>query len=362
MSANEITPALELRHVGKMFGTVPAVEAVSVSAAQGEVVTLLGPSGSGKTTLLKMIAGFELPTTGSIWLGHRDISHLTPGERNIGMVFQNYALFPHLTVAENVEYGLRMRKWPRDKRRQRSTEMLELVGLPGFGTRNSRSLSGGQQQRVALARALAFDPDLLLMDEPLGALDRELRLRMVSEIRRIQKDTGRTIVYVTHDQEEAMTLSDRIAVLNHGKVVTIGSSTELVTLPTSAFVARFLGGANLLPVDTVGPAKDGVLPVRFLDQQMLVRIGGARVAPKMQIAIRPHQIRSVSGDGALRLSGTVRDYLFLGEFVQFTLFNVKYGELTVRWPSDHLHRARPDECVNLFVYPQDIVAVSIDEN
>ncbi|MCA9861792.1 MAG: ABC transporter ATP-binding protein, partial [Thermomicrobiales bacterium] len=203
MSQNAASPALHLRGLRKSFGAVTAVDGIDLAVEQGEFLTLLGPSGSGKTTILKMIAGFEAPGSGVIELAGRDVSRLSPAERGIGVVFQQYALFPHMTVGENIAYPLTLRKWPTPERTRRVQQMLDLVELSGYDGRYPRELSGGQQQRVAVARALAFQPDLLLMDEPLGALDRALRVGMQEEIRRIHRDSGATILYVTHDQEEA---------------------------------------------------------------------------------------------------------------------------------------------------------------
>ncbi|MCC7022423.1 MAG: ABC transporter ATP-binding protein, partial [Thermomicrobiales bacterium] len=205
-------PALRLRGLRKRFGGVEAVAGVDLALRRGEFLTLLGPSGSGKTTILKMIAGFERPSSGTIELTGRDVSTLSPAERGIGVVFQQYALFPHMSVAENIAYPLKLRRWTPADRQRRVAEMLELVKLGGYGDRYPRQLSGGQQQRVAVARALAFQPALLLMDEPLGALDRALRVGMQEEIRRIHRESGATVLYVTHDQEEALTMSDRVAI------------------------------------------------------------------------------------------------------------------------------------------------------
>jgi putative spermidine/putrescine transport system ATP-binding protein len=240
-------PVLEVQAVGKVYGEATAVREVSLTVPEGELLTLLGPSGSGKTTLLKLVAGFTDITSGRILLRGRDISELSPAERGIGMVFQNYALFPHMTVEDNVGYGLKMLKRPAAERQRRVAEMLELVGLPQMGRRLPRELSGGQQQRVALGRALAFGPSLLLMDEPLGALDRELRERMMVEIRRIHQEVGVTALYVTHDREEALTLSDRIAIMRDGVLEGVGTPAELLTVPPSRFIASFFGGHTVVP-------------------------------------------------------------------------------------------------------------------
>lgn len=239
--------ALELLNVSKRYGASEAVRGVDLAIYEGEMITLLGPSGSGKTTILKLVAGFTDISGGSILLRGKDISGLTPADRGIGMVFQNYALFPHLTVDENVGYGLKMRGVPKSDRAARVTEMLEVVGLPEMEKRLPRELSGGQQQRVALARALAFGPTLLLMDEPLGALDRELRDRMMVELRRVHQQIGVTALYVTHDREEALVLSDRVAIMRDGKLEGVGTPAELLSAPSTRFIATFFGGHALIP-------------------------------------------------------------------------------------------------------------------
>lgn len=224
----------------------PAVDNVSMEIRNGELLTLLGPSGSGKTTLLHIIAGFLAPTTGSLSIAGRDVTKLPPHKRDIGMVFQNYALFPHMSVAQNIEFPLKQRKIPKGERAKKIRTMLEMVRLEGKANSQPSQLSGGQQQRVALARALAFDPDLLLMDEPLGALDKTLRGELQQEIRRLHKVVGKTLVFVTHDQEEALALSDRIAVFNEGKVDQIGTAQEVYEKPVSLFSANFLGESTII--------------------------------------------------------------------------------------------------------------------
>jgi putative spermidine/putrescine transport system ATP-binding protein len=239
---------LEMVGLRKDFGPVTAVRDLDLTIEPGEFYTLLGPSGSGKTTVLRMIAGFEAPSAGHIVIDGREVSSLPPGERDLGVVLQHYALFPHMDVAHNVGYPLRMRRLSRRESRERVEKALALVQLEGLGARMPRQLSGGQQQRVALARALVFGPRVLLMDEPLGALDRALRLEMEQELRRIHRETGVTVLYVTHDQEEALALSDRIGVLRAGELLQEGVPAELFETPRDAFVARFFGDCNLLPI------------------------------------------------------------------------------------------------------------------
>lgn len=245
-STAEALPAISLRGLGKSFGNVHAVHELDLEIRQGEFFSLLGPSGSGKTTVLRLIAGFELPTTGTIRLGGTDVTRSAPFERNVNTVFQDYALFPHLTVAKNVEYGLKLHGVPTAERKARVAEALEMIRLPQIADRLPSQLSGGQRQRVALARALVLRPEVLLLDEPLGALDKQLREQMQIELKQIQREVGITFVFVTHDQEEALTLSDRVAVFNEGKIQQVGSPEDLYQRPATEFVAGFLGSTNLL--------------------------------------------------------------------------------------------------------------------
>src|SRR5919202_1423507 len=262
-------PDVRLAGVRKRFGDVAAVDGVDVDIARGEFFTLLGPSGSGKTTCLRMIAGFERPDEGRVELAGRDVTDLPPYERGLNTLFQDYALFPHMSVGENVEYGLRIAGVGKEERRRRASEALELVRLGGYEKRSPAQLSGGQRQRVALARALVNRPRVLLLDEPLGALDLKLRQEMQVELKRIQGDVGITFVYVTHDQEEALTMSDRLAVFDQGRIEQVGEPAEVYERPASVFIAGFVGVSNVLERDgrrfTVRPEKihmteDGTTP------------------------------------------------------------------------------------------------------
>jgi len=274
--------AIKLDQVTKTFdGRVLAVDGVTLDIAAGEFFSLLGPSGCGKTTSLRMIAGFEHPDSGRVHVGGRDITDLPVHRRDMGMVFQSYALFPHRTVAENVAFGLRMREVPKPEIERRVAAALAQVALTGFETRKPGQLSGGQQQRVALARALVVEPPVLLCDEPLGALDRKLRQQMQFELKELQKRLGVTLVFVTHDQEEALAMSDRIAVMNGGKVEQVGTPTEIYERPRTRFVADFIGEINIL--EEGGPLR----------------------------ALRPEKIRLVAANGA-RLAGTVETANYLG--------------------------------------------------
>jgi ABC-type Fe3+/spermidine/putrescine transport system ATPase subunit len=242
-------PDVELVGVTKRYGAVAAVDAIDLEVRPGEFLSLLGPSGCGKTTTLRLIAGFERPDEGEVRIGGRDVSRVPPYKRDVNTVFQSYALFPHLTVLDNVSYGLKQRGLGRSERRNRAIEMLELVRLPGFGDRKPRQLSGGQQQRVALARALVMHPRVLLLDEPLGALDLKVRKELQIELKRIQEEIGITFVYVTHDQEEALAMSDRVVVMNAGHIEQIGVPREIYDRPATEWIAGFIGDTNFLRVD-----------------------------------------------------------------------------------------------------------------
>jgi len=243
---------LSLKAVSRRFKDTIALDSLDLDVAQGELVSLLGPSGCGKTTALRIIAGLDQPNSGQVFVGGENISHLPPNKRNMGMVFQSYSLFPNLTAAENVAFGLTMRGEPKRLRVQRSQELLELVGLPKHSKRYPHQLSGGQQQRVALARALAFEPDVLLLDEPLSALDAQVRANLRDEIRALQIKTGTTTIFVTHDQEEAMAMSDRVAVMNQGKISQIAKPDDLYHRPANQFVAGFVGQMNRIPARVNG--------------------------------------------------------------------------------------------------------------
>src|SRR4030066_2482594 len=238
---------IRLQKVVKKFGTLEAVSDVSLEIQDGELFTLLGPSGCGKTTLLRLIGGFHKPDSGEIYVGDRPVAPIPPYERNIGMVFQNYALWPHMTIFDNIAYGLKLKRFPREKISSQVLQALKLVNLTGLEKRYPGQLSGGQQQRVALARALVLNPDVLLLDEPLSNLDAKIRIQVRAEIRKLQKELGITTIYVTHDQEEALTLSDRIAVINLGKILQIGLPRDLYERPHNPFVADFIGINNLIP-------------------------------------------------------------------------------------------------------------------
>lgn len=315
---------IDILGIEKNFGEKSVVSDVSLSVKAGEFLSLLGPSGSGKTTLLMMIAGFEFPNAGQICVGSRDITHLAPNRRAVGMVFQKYALFPHMTVAQNIAFPLRMRRIATKEINHRVSEMMGLVQLTGFEGRYPQQLSGGQQQRVAVARALIAEPPVLLMDEPLSALDKKLRETMQIEIKRIQDRVGVTVVYVTHDQEEALTMSDRIAVMSKGRLVQVGSPLDLYQRPATSFVAEFVGKMNFLKGEYLGP-EHGSFRVRISEHATLssdlVSNGEAeqyQSGGRVHVAIRPEDITirqrfepGCKSDDVLR--GTVEAVIFLGQ-------------------------------------------------
>src|SRR3989441_6336831 len=327
--------AVRLAQVVKRFGDVPAVDGVNLEVQDGEFFSLLGPSGCGKTTTLRMIGGFEEPTSGLIELQGQDVTWLPPYKRNVNTVFQNYALFPHLTVYENVAFGLKRRGGLKDGEiKSRVGEMLKLVELPGFDKRKPNQISGGQAQRVALARALINRPAVLLLDEPLGALDLKLRKQMQVELKRIQQEVGITFIYVTHDQEEAMTMSDRIAVMNRGSYEQLGDPESLYERPTTRFVAGFLGVSNLLPGTADGTA--GAYAVIRLADNTRVRVPAALVNGNhnVEVGIRPEKIRLANPDSAAspetnQMRGVIKDASYIGVSTQYIVESRGGSQLTV---------------------------------
>lgn len=312
---------IRFENVSKAFGAVTVVDGLNLEIDKGEFVSMLGPSGSGKTTLLMMLAGFERPTSGTISAGGKRIDGLPPYKRNMGVVFQNYALFPHMTVGENVAFALKMRHQSRAEMAGRVARALDMVQLGSLSDRRPGQLSGGQQQRVALARALIFEPEVVLMDEPLGALDKQLREQMQMDIRDLHRRLGLTIVFVTHDQTEALTMSDRIAVFNHGKIEQIGSPSDIYDHPKSRFVAEFIGETNLVGA-TVKSVDAPHAHVLLQDGQQLLVQAGPDIKPggDIRLSIRPERIM-VGAESALQnvLTARISDVVYYGDHLRLLL-------------------------------------------
>jgi putative spermidine/putrescine transport system ATP-binding protein len=317
---------LEIEKLGKSYGAQQVVQNVDLAIQRGEFVSFLGPSGCGKTTTLRMVAGFETPTSGAIRIADRDVTGLRPDQRNVGMVFQSYALFPNMTVAQNVGFGLKVAKRPTAEITPRVAEMLELIKLPHLGARYPYQLSGGQQQRVALARALAIKPQVLLLDEPLSALDAKIRVSLREEIRSVQRSLGITTIYVTHDQEEALSMSDRIVVMNEGRVEQIGTPFEIYNHPRTRFVASFVGTLNILRAKILDPASGRI----EVDGQAIAAARGvadARAGEMRAVALRPEAatLNGAAGERN-RLQGTIEEVSFLGSVVRV---RVRFGESAI---------------------------------
>jgi putative spermidine/putrescine transport system ATP-binding protein len=312
---------LQINKLTKHYGAFKAVDNLSISLKKGKFLTLLGPSGSGKSTTLLMIAGFIVPDNGQIKVDGNDVTLMPPYKRNIGMVFQNYALFPHMTVLKNIAFPLKMRHVDKKLRQEKALEMLSLVGLESMGDRLPKQLSGGQQQRVALARALVFNPPLLLMDEPLGALDRQLRQKMQFEIKHIQEKLGITVIYVTHDQEEALTMSDEIAIMNNGQIEQLGSPKSLYEKPDNRFVAEFIGESNLL-VGSIVEKKEKEYVIQ-LDSGNIVVAQSTKTIPNGQnilLSIRPERIEiPINKECVNKVTGRIEEIAYLGESLRFKI-------------------------------------------
>ena len=307
---------LEIENLRKVYGAQVGVQHFDIAVERGEFISFLGPSGCGKTTTLRMVAGFEQPSAGSIRIDGRDVVGLRPNQRNIGMVFQSYALFPNMTVAQNVAFGLKIAKRPEAEIKPRVAEMLQMIKLPQLGDRYPYQLSGGQQQRVALARALAGSPQLLLLDEPLSALDAKIRASLRSEIRDLQRKLGITTIYVTHDQEEALAMSDRIVVMSDGRIEQLGTPFEIYNRPRTRFVASFVGTLNILRGQVIDPAK-GVVRVDEQDIRLDQQIPNAGPGEARAIAVRPEAV-TLGEAGADRnaMKGTIEEVSFLGAIVR----------------------------------------------
>jgi spermidine/putrescine transport system ATP-binding protein len=347
---------VRLEQVTKRFDDVVAVDGVSLGIPHGSFFALLGPSGCGKTTTLRMIGGFEEPTEGTIFLGDRDVTGLPPYKRDVNTVFQSYALFPHLSIFENVAFGLRRRGVKGQDLRKQVTRLLELVQLAGFERRKPRQLSGGQQQRIALARALVNSPRVLLLDEPLGALDLKLRKEMQLFIKALQHDLGITFIHVTHDQEEAMTMADSIAVMNAGHIEQLGSPDDLYERPATPFVARFLGVSNLLEGEAEG---DGI--VRLSDGTIVRAPASSRRRGKVAVGIRPEKIRLGAGEEN-SLAGDVRERAYIGVSTQY-IIDTAHGPITVyvQNTGSNPGAAQPGDQVTLSWSPEATFVVDVEE-
>lgn len=344
---------LQINHIFKAFGATMAVQDVSLQVKAGEFISLLGPSGCGKTTILRMIAGFEQPTGGMILLEGQDITHVPANRRDMGMVFQSYSLFPHMTASQNIAFGLRVKQMPKHQQRMRVSEMLELVGLSNMGDRYPHQLSGGQQQRIALARALAIAPRVLLLDEPLSALDAKVRLQLRNEIRRIQQQLGITTLFVTHDQEEALSISDRVVVMSQGQIEQEGSPEDIYLTPNTPFTASFIGAMNQIPgvweqgKVRVSTHPDTNIPDEFLQTQPMEASTGAKV----MVLVRPESIailsaNSAAPNGSNLLSGLVASRVFLGSVVRLSVLIGDFY-LKVDVPTDQADQYHSGQLVQL---------------
>lgn len=353
---------LELTNVHKSYGRTVAVKDFQLRVEQGEFVSFLGPSGCGKTTTLRMIAGFEQLSAGSIVMDGVEISRKPPNQRHIGMVFQSYALFPNMTVADNIGFGLKVAGRPAAERKARVAEMLALIKLEQLGGRYPYQLSGGQQQRVALARALAIRPQLLLLDEPLSALDAKIRVALRNEIRAIQRQLGITTIYVTHDQEEAMSLSDRIVVMNHAQIEQVGTPFEIYNFPQTAFVASFVGTLNSVPAEVVD-APAGLLRVDGQEVRAAHALNGTVADGRLTIALRPELLSlAPATNGANRLLGRVENITFLGAIVRV---QVRLGQTAIHvdtFNNPHLTLPQPGEKVTITFSPEAVLVLGEEEN
>lgn len=348
---------VSIRSAGKRYGDMVALDSITLDVEPGEFVSLLGPSGSGKTTLLGILGGFVQPSSGSVWIGDRDMTYMPPHQRDIGIVFQNYALFPHMTVGENVAFPLRARRLPKSTWAAKVAEALAMVELGGYEERRISQMSGGQRQRVALARAIVFEPRLILMDEPLSALDKQLRETMQIELRHLHKKLGATTIYVTHDQREALTMSDRVAILRNGRMVQVGSPDQLHDRPVDSFVASFIGEATLLPVTRAG--------------QQEVRLGGLTLRsarplpPDGEILLAVQTEKLLIDDGhrdahVNRLPCRVTDIVYQGDSLRIFAALEDGTCLSLRQPSHHAARRLiplVGECMTVILDPEDTVVV-----
>jgi len=355
---------VEFRDIGVRFGTVEALDQFNLEVKAGEFLTLLGPSGSGKTTALNMVAGFADPTNGDILIGDRSINSLPTEKRNVGMVFQNYSLFPHMSVAENVAFPLRMRRASRDVIESRVAHALQLVQLADYGSRMPHELSGGQRQRVAFARAVVFEPKVLLMDEPLGALDLKLREHMQLEIKHYQQQIGCTVIYVTHDQSEALTLSDRIVIMNRGRIVQIGTPKEVYDFPRTRFAAEFIGETNILTIQPEGGETAGWR----ISELGLTTTAISRSTPKTSslLSVRPEKISRLSDGEAVNndrlvFEAVVQEVVFLGDVIRYVARSWSGAALTFKEARTRsVPSVRVNETIQLGFSADDAVVIPTD--
>jgi len=359
MKSTTIALPISIRDVSKTFARTAALDTVSLEIASGEFITLLGPSGSGKTTLLLVLAGFIRPDSGEIRFGDHDVTLVPPHKRNIGMVFQNYALFPHMTVAGNLAYPLRLRGMARAEVAQRVTRALDMVQLAGLGERQVEQLSGGQRQRVALARAIIFEPRILLMDEPLSALDKKLREQMQIEVRHLHQRLGMTTVYVTHDQREALTMSDRIAVINHGRLRQIDKPQELYERPNDRFIAEFIGESHFLPVEVRGGAA-------YLGERALGLAEPPRHPAAAQfLVLRPEKLKIIDASDGAGLNvflGQVKEFVYQGESSLLYVSLADGQPIAIRQAAGSAQTAPlPGAPIRLGLAPADTIIVPSEE-
>jgi spermidine/putrescine ABC transporter ATP-binding subunit len=348
---------VRFERVSKRFGRAAAVRSLTLDISRGMFFSLLGPSGCGKTTTLRLIAGFEQPNDGDVFIRGRRVTHVPPYRRDFAMVFQNFALFPHLSVADNVAFGLKMLRVPRSERAAQVREALALVKLEGFAERYPKQLSGGQQQRVAIARAIVMKPAVLLLDEPLGALDKNLREAMQVELRALQRQLGITTVFVTHDQEEALTMSDRIAVMRDGVIEQIGAPREVYERPATEFVATFLGASNLIDAVALGPDGDGIL-AEAAAGRFRVAAQGLAAGQKLRLAVRPERVR-IGPAGGPGLAATVREVVYRGAVMNVFLES-RGGALAAFLQNDSAAAFgwRPGDAVSLDFAPESVVVLA----
>jgi len=349
---------LKVEGLSKRFGSVQAVDNIYFEVKDGQVLSLLGPSGCGKTTTLRCLAGFEMPDKGKIFLDNRDISYLTPEQRGIGMVFQNYALWPHMTVYKNLFFGLQIRKFEKGEIEEKIKRALSIVRLSGYEDRYPRQLSGGQQQRIAMARALVIEPDIMLLDEPLSNLDAQLREEMRFEFIELQRKLGITAIYVTHDQAEAMVISDKIIILNQGRVVQIGTPREIYSLPQNRFVAGFIAVTSFIEGVVNDIEKGDMIVIKTEDNILIHGIrSGLQIGDKVSVAIRINTVRFINGDTEKKESknifeGNIVQASYLGDIIDY---RIRLGKWTIRTDSNAQITYQVADRVHIYLPPEELI-------